>query len=154
MLDALRRFFDEEVASGAADGADDTLRLRKATCALLLEIAWADDDFGPEERHVVETLVRERFGLDGPAAAELMALAEKERARSTDYYQFTRLMREELSREERLDILRMLWTVVYSDGVLEAHEDALVHKLTRLLGLKHQETIAMKLRARDSASRD
>jgi uncharacterized tellurite resistance protein B-like protein len=39
--------------------------------------------------------------------------------------------------------------VVYSDGVLDAHEDALVHKLSKLLGLKHEEAIALKLRARD-----
>jgi len=151
VLDAIRKFFQEQAAPTGAPDDDVAQRLRVSTCALLLEIAWADDDFSDAERDTVAALVRQRFGLDATAADTLLDLARRERARSTDLYQFTRLIRERLPRPERLRVLEGLWRVVYSDGVLEAHEDALVHKLTRLLGLKHEEAIALKLRARDAA---
>lgn len=152
MIDAIRKLFRDEVAAPEATAGDDARGVRVATCALLLEIAWADEDFSDAERDAVAALVRERFDLDGPATASLLDLARRERERSTDLYQFTRLIREDLPRPDRLRILEALWRVVYSDGVLEAHEDALVHKLTRLLGLKHEEAIALKLRARDATS--
>ena len=153
MLDAIRKIFQEEAAPSGKPGDDVEHRIQVSTCALLLEIAWADDDFTDQERDAVETLIRDHFDLDVDALSSLFQLAESERIESTDFYQFTRLMRDELSREERLEVLGMLWTVVYSDGVLEVHEDALVHKLTRLLGLRHQEAIALKVRARNAADR-
>ncbi len=152
MLDAIRKLFQEEAAPTGKSDDDAEHRLQVSTCALLLEIAWADEDFSDEERDTVASLVRERFALDDASVVTLLDLARRERERSTDLYQFTRLIREELPRPERLRILEALWRVVYSDGVLEAHEDALAHKLTRLLGLKHEEAIALKLRARDSAA--
>ncbi len=151
MLDALRKFFQEEVAPDAP-GVDDDRRLQVATCALMLEIAWADDSFSDVERETVTALVRNRFGLDAAAADRLLDLARRERDESTDLYGFTRLIKDGLPRPERLRVLDSLWRVVYSDGVLEAHEDALVHKLAKLLGLRHDETIALKIRARDAAS--
>ena len=150
MLDSIRKFFQDEVAPTEEAGSDER-RIQVATCALMLEIAWADEAFSDQEREMVETLVRSRFGLDEAAATTLLDLAKTVREDSTDLYQFTRLIKDELPRRERLRVLETLWIVVYSDGVLEAHEDALVHKLARLLGLKHEEAIALKLRARDAA---
>jgi uncharacterized tellurite resistance protein B-like protein len=150
MLDAVRKFFQDEVAPTAGEGVDEH-RLQVATCALMLEIAWADETFSDEERDSVATLVRDRFDMDASAAETLLDLARSERDQSTDLYQFTRLIKDELPRRERLRVLEALWIVVYSDGVLEAHEDAMVHKLARLLGLKHEEAIALKLRARNKA---
>ena len=152
MLDAIRKLFQDEAAPSAKPDDDVEHRIQVSTCALLLEIAWADEDFSDEERAVVASLVREMFALDEASLASLLDLARRERERSTDLYQFTRLIRERLPRHERLRILEALWRVVYSDGVLEAHEDALVHKLTRLLGLKHEEAIALKMRARDATA--
>ncbi|MBC8422867.1 TerB family tellurite resistance protein [bacterium] len=150
MLEAIRKFFQDEVAPTDGEGVDEH-RLQVATCALMLEIAWADETFSDEERDSVAALMRDRFDLDASAAETLLDLARSERDQSTDLYQFTRLIKDELPRQERLRVLEALWTVVYSDGVLEAHEDAMVHKLARLLGLKHEEAIALKLRARDLA---
>jgi len=149
MLDAFRKFFQDEVAPTDGDGIDES-RLQVATCALMLEIAWADESFSDEERDSVATLMRDRFDLDASSAETLLDLARRERDQSTDLYQFTHLIKDELPRRERLRVLEALWIVVYSDGVLEAHEDAMVHKLARLFGLKHEEAIALKLRARDA----
>ncbi len=93
VLDGIRGFFSAHVAP-AAPGASGTAgrRLEVAVCALLLEAAHADADFSAAERELVGTLLGERFSLAGPEVRELMALAEAERARSTDLYGFTRLI--------------------------------------------------------------
>jgi len=149
LLDAIRKLFQDEAAPTGRSDDDVEHRIRVSTCALLLEIAWADEDFGDEERATVAALVRKRFDLDAASTDTLLDLARREREQSTDLYQFTRLIREQLPRPERLRVLEALWRVIYSDGVLDAHEDALAHKLSNLLGLRHEETIALKLRARD-----
>jgi uncharacterized tellurite resistance protein B-like protein len=148
MLESIQRFFNQRITPGESADGDSEHRLQVATCALLLEAAHADDSFTAAERDLVESLVRDRFGLSEPEAHELMALAEEERRTSTDLYQFTRLVQERLDRSQKLMVLEQLWRVVYSDGRLEPHEDALLHKLAHLLGLRHDELIAMKLRAK------
>lgn len=151
MLDGIRGFFSAHVAP-AAPGASGTAgrRLEVAVCALLLEAAQADADFSVAERELVGALLGERFGLAGPEVRELLALAEAERARSTDLYGFTRLIAQAYDDAGKRTLLEMLWRVIYSDGRLEAHEDALMHKLAQMLGLHHADLIALKLRVKGS----
>jgi uncharacterized tellurite resistance protein B-like protein len=144
MFKSISEFFQNEIGKSGQTGIDETRRTRVATCALLLELAWADDDFSDEERKTVESTMRDRFAMDTEQVTELIRLAAAERKQSTDLYQFTALIREHFTKPETLG-------VVYSDGLLEAHEDAMMHKIGKLLGLDHRELIALKLRARDQA---
>ena len=146
MLDRLQKFFGDRIAP--AEQADEAHRLRVATCALLLEAAHADDEFTAEERETVTDLVRRRFDLDADEADTLLELADTERDDAGDLHQFTRLIGEAFPRSRKLAVLELLWRVAYSDGVLEAHEDALVHRLGRMLGLRHDELIALKLKVK------
>jgi uncharacterized tellurite resistance protein B-like protein len=148
LLEAITRFFRSQIAPEAAVPADDARRLQVATCALLLEAAHADQDFAPEERQLIRNLAVQRFQLTPEQAEQLIDLADQEREQSVDLYQFARLINEQLSRSQKLTILEQLWQIVYSDGRLEAHEDALLHKLSNLLDLSHRELIALKLKVK------
>ncbi len=151
MLDRLKDYFQEQIApEGGAPGQDR--RLQIATCALLLEAAHADDDFNDEERALIRRLLQERFALSEGQARELIALSEQQRQESTDLYQFTRLISARFDRRQKLIILEQLWRVVYSDGRLEEHEDALLHKFAHLFGLRHDELIAVKLKVKRETS--
>lgn len=149
MFDVLRRLMTQDGAPAAdADAAADHRR-RLATAALLLEVAWADDDAGGLERESIGVILSERFGLGAQEASALMEAAERHRHDATDLYNTTSLLRTSLTRGELRDILESLWRVVYADGKLDAHEDALLHRLARMLGLDHSELIALKLKVRD-----
>lgn len=147
MFKSLSQIFKNGSADDAAAG-DDKHRLRVATCVLLLEVAHADDEFSEEERGNIDSMIGARFGLDNDETKELLELAEKERNAGGDLYQFARLVNESYPRARRLAIVELLWEVVYSDGVLEAHEDALMHKLGTLLGVRHEELMAVKVSVR------
>ena len=40
----------------------------------------------------------------------------------------------------------MVWEIIYTDGILDKHEDYLVHKLANLLRLSHEQLIEAKLK--------
>ena len=119
-----------------------------ATCALLLEVAHADDDYSEDEVQTVMAVVGRRFGLSAAETSGLLAVADEERRRSGDLYQFARLVNDSYTRERKLAIVELLWRVVYSDGVLESHEDALMHKLGTLLGVRLDELMALKVQVK------
>lgn len=146
MLSSLARFFGADDEDQTSEASEERLRL--ATCVLLLEAAHADDDFLPTEKEALDRIVGERFQLDPAATAELLADAEKERRAGGDLYAFSRLVDRHYSKPRKLAILELLWEVVYSDGVLEAHEDALMHKLGNLLGVRHEDLMTLKVRVR------
>jgi uncharacterized tellurite resistance protein B-like protein len=141
MLEAIRRFVSERLI-GASDGPagapapSGPSRVQLAACALLLELAHADGEFSPEERqHIERTLVR-HFGLDEATSADLLRLAEAERALSLDHFQFTRLIAAEYDLGQKMVLAEIMWGVILADGRLSDHETHLVRKLASLMQLE------------------
>jgi len=124
-------------------------RLQLAVAVLLLEMAHADRELAPLEEKLVGDLLRRRFGLDDTGVAELIASAEKKRTESFDLHQFTRLINEHFTPEEKLEVMEGLWRLVYADGELDRYEDALARQLAGLLHLSHRQAIEVKLRVLD-----
>ena len=141
MLEAIRRFVSDRLI-GAADAPAGVAapagssRVQLAACALLLELAHADGEFSLEERqHIERTLVR-HFGLDEATGAELLRLAEAERAQSLDHFQFTRLIAAEYDLGQKMVLAEVMWGVILADGRLSDHETHLVRKLASLMQLE------------------
>jgi uncharacterized tellurite resistance protein B-like protein len=147
MFDAINKFFQDRMSPDS--GEDEGRQLQIATCVLLLEVAHADDEFSAEEQETIDRLLAERFQFSKQETDELVNLAQGARQSQDDLYTFCRLVNESYSRERKLAVLELLWEVVYSDGVLEAHEDALMHKMGTLLGVRHQELMALKIRVKN-----
>ena len=148
MLGRIRSFFDQHIreTSEKPGQAGITDPVPVAVCALLLEMAHADGEFSADEMEEIVAVMEKDFGLLKEEAAEIVELAEEERRASIDLWQFSRLISDNCDQEEKLKILETLWTVIYVDGILDAHEDYLVHKLANVLDLSHRELMEVKLR--------
>lgn len=151
MFRSLSNFFQEKMAPVEGQ-AEDRDHLQVATVALLLEAAHADSEFTEEEQASIGRMVGARFDLNEEQTDELLHVADKERQGSGDLYQFARLINENFTRARKLAVLELLWQVVYSDGVLEVREDALMHKMGTMLGVRHEELMALKLKVKRSGS--
>ena len=51
---------------------------------------------------------------------------------------------ENYSNEEKIEIVEMLWQIVYVDGTMDAHEHYLMAKVKNLLRLDHHRIIEAK----------
>ena len=135
-------------SGGAASGKDHGPRVEVAACVVLLEAAYADYKCTDDElEHVVATM-KDIFGITGPQARELLDMAHKEREHAADVYGFTRAINEGFPLEEKLKVLEALWKVMYSDGIIEKHEDALGRKVAHLLRLERKEALGAKRSAK------
>lgn len=144
MLKAIREFFDAhlrpESAEAAQIGRERTLQL--ATAALLIEITRADNEVKPEEREAVTHGIQRLFGeLSDTETRELIRLAEQQASESTSLFQFTSLVDKNFSREEKIDIVEMLWRVVFADREKDVNEEYLVRKISDLLHVSHKDFI-------------
>lgn len=151
MLTAIRQFFEERLGPGQA-AAKKAHTLELATATLLVEVVRLDREIEPAEREAVLSAVRGQFHLSEEEAQSLFRLAEAEAREATDYYQFTSLIRQHYSQEERQQIVELLWRVAYADSHLSAHEQHVVRKIADLLYVPHSAYIAAKMRAKESPS--
>ena len=118
--------------------------LRLATAAILLDIANADGTFTPAEDGNVVGFLTERFALSAEDAKELLDAAEEIRRKTVDHFALTHYVRKNAPLEDRIDIVKTMWRLVYSDGTLSDYENYLVRKLADLLGLEHHVMIDAK----------
>jgi uncharacterized tellurite resistance protein B-like protein len=140
MLEAIRRFVRERLGAqdsrAAAGGTPPPSQVQLAACALLLELAYADDEFSPEERGHIEATLQRHFGLDEASGAELLRLAETARAESLDHFQFTRLVAAEYNLAQKMVLAEVMWGVILADGRLSDHETHLVRRMAGLMQLE------------------
>lgn len=149
MINLVKQFFGKtKTADSGREKKDESHDIRVATCALLLEMANIDGEFSQEEQENIITMLKNNFQLSDEHAAELIKSSQKELQGSIDLWQFTNLINQNYSRNEKISIVEMTWKVVYADGKLDKHEDYLIHKLGKLLRLSHKELINAKLKVR------
>jgi uncharacterized tellurite resistance protein B-like protein len=152
MMDLMKRFFTrttDEKSAGKPVGTSYDVRI--ATCALLLEMANIDGKFSELEKESILEVLKNKYDLSVEHAAALMKAAEEELEKSIDLWQFAKRINENYSTEEKIKIIETVWHLIYTDGVLDKHEDYLVHKLAKLLRLSHEQLIDAKLKVLDSA---
>ncbi len=103
-----RKIFKAILKAMPKTGATDTGRntsadreLQIATCALLLDIAHADNEFTPEEEQRIEQLMRAHFTLSEEAFHEIKKLSEKKLKGSIDLWQFAKTIKEQYSYQQK-----------------------------------------------------
>ncbi len=138
MIGKLRDIF-EEALTGTAEKPEGGHDLRLATAALLLEMARADREEAAAERRLAHELLTAHFAMQGSAADELLARADEAVAGSVSLYDFTSVMNETLSPEERRRVVELVADVAAADGRFDKHEQHLLSKLADLLHLRRGE---------------
>jgi len=147
MLDILKQFFNKTAkGSSPTDDRKSDHDIRVATCALFVEIARIDEKFTQAEMQTLLTILKEKYGLSPEHADALIEESEKELEKSVDLWQFARLINENYSNQEKIEIIETLWRIVYVDGKMDQYEHYLMNKLQHLLRLSHNQLIDAKLK--------
>ncbi len=147
MIDALKRWFQGPVfeSSPAGDREHD---LRLSTAALLFEIVRADGEVSDAERSVLRTAVGSTFDLPAAELDELLRRSEQASTQAISLYDFTKVVDEAFSGDEKKRIVELLWLVAFADAAKHPLEEHMIRKIAGLLHVPHPDFIDAKIRAR------
>ena len=146
MLETIQTFLEKHLGdAGHAAQGNDERALQLAAATLLMEVARADSRVSEAERQAVRRVIEDHFSLAPEVTHEITAAAEHEAEHATSLYPMTRLINDECSAADKVQLIRMLWTVSCTDGRIDAHEEHLVRKVADLLHVPHREFIRAKL---------
>ena len=145
MLNSIQSFFQQHIISvqnESTQGQEEALHV--ATATLLFEMAQMDDHVDSREREAIKRLLANKFSLDTELSAQLLELGADESRKAVCMQEFTRLLNENFTQAEKRQMVKMLWQVAYSDGVIDKYEDLFVRQIADLLYIPHQDFIQMK----------
>ena len=152
MINSIKAFFETHIARQAEDSAEATAhKARVAAAALLVEVVRADEHFGPEERQAVLAAARRKFGLEPTEAEELVAAGEEQSSGAVDFFQFTSIINQVFTAEQKVRLVEELWRVALADEVIHRHEEYVIRKVADLIYVPHAAFIAAKLRVVEAA---
>lgn len=150
----LKNFFQAQYDDELTDTESLEKKIQIATCALFLEIANSDEHFSDQERKTIIDILKKEFSLSEEEVHALIEKSEHTLDESIDLWQFTNLINQNFSDEEKIKVLENLWRIIYADEILDTYEDYLAHKIANLLRLPHKTLIETKLKVKKHGKRN
>ncbi len=145
MIVKIRQFFEQYiVVTESIDDDQVEHQLRLASAALMIEVLYADHAVEQRELNILRTVLQDHFKLSEAEADELITLAEEERSEATDYYQFTSLINEFYTQQQKRELITRLWQMAYADDTIHKFEEHLVRRIADLLHVPHSAFMQSK----------
>jgi uncharacterized tellurite resistance protein B-like protein len=140
MFNKLKSVFDKKINKENIEF--NTLQI--AISSLMIQTAIYDGVFDEIEKKEILELIRNHFQLNQDQMSTLFKTAMEVNDNSNDIQQFTRVLNENLTEDEKLNIIRMLWKIIISDGRIDDYENALIRKVSGLLYIKDKDVGLIK----------
>ncbi|MGP3372552.1 TerB family tellurite resistance protein, partial [Escherichia coli] len=115
-----------------------------AVASLLMEVMLADYQVDAKEEYEVKSFLREVSEL-GDDVDIIYEEARSGVEDANDLYQFTKVINDTASLEQKMLLLKALWRVAFSDGDVDSHEEHRIRRISELLFMPHSEFIQAKL---------
>lgn len=145
MFEMLQSFFQSMTGSRmpAEPGVDpDDPRL--AVAALCIQVMEADGTVSPSEIERLRSLMQDHYGLEGKALDAMIAAGETAGHEAVDYHRFTSELKRHLDEAQRLELIGLLWDIVYADGRRSEMEDHVIWRIADLMGVDGRDRITLR----------
>lgn len=145
LLDKVREFLQRRnPLAYDRTGAQTDLELQAATAILLIEAAYGDTEYiWREHRTIVKGLERE-FGLGKKEVLNLLGRANEIRPPVVKLEDVTEVIRDRFDKEQREEVLRLVWRVIDADDAVEEWEESFADHIAQAVGLSSDDVRASR----------
>ena len=144
MRNLMTKLFGDAAEPGASE--ED---LHRAALALLYEVARADGHVDESERARLLEALGARWGLPESDPQQVLAEIRDHAEDATDFFDHTRLLRENWGPEPRARLVADMWDVAHADGHADPEEESVIRRVADLLYVSHGDFIRGKMQADD-----
>lgn len=137
MFEAITRLFNKpETALSSNDP-------RLSVAVLLVHLAAVDGQMKDEERTAIKGALIDHYDMDEASVDKLIKEAALRDAEAVDFFKFTQSITR-LEMEDRVEIIRMMWTVVFADKKNHELEDNMVWRIAELIGVSSRDRTILR----------
>ena len=123
----------------------------QAVIILLLEACQIDGDTGKIELEYIKKLLINKFNFTTDQAEKNLNEALEKSDERIEIFSQIKIILNEMSHEERIDVIEMMWGVILSDGIVDDFEANLMRRMNGLLYVSGEESALAKQRALNQA---
>lgn len=146
MFERFQEFFHSLTADQPKSSfAPDDPRI--AVAALCIQVMEADGKVEASEKKKIRSLLKDQYGLSGRELDELIAAGQEAESEAVDYFRFTSDLKRHLDNDQRVELIGILWDIVYADGERSEMEDHAIWRIADLLGVSGRERIMKRQEA-------
>ena len=119
-------------------------QIQLATCILLIEVSKSDDDFDSMEINNIKEIIKNKFKLDINDLDKLFSKSDDTHKEMTSLYEWTDIINQECTYDEKLKIIGYMWQVAFTDSKIDKYEDYTIRKVSDLIHVKHADFMKLK----------
>ena len=116
--------------------------------ALLIHAAKIDDNYTDIEKKIIKSAIMDLYSLKESEVEKILIKSEEKEQESNQIVEFTREIKNN-SFEFRLNIIEILWKIVYSDGSSDDYESNLIRRVCGLLYISDKDSGIIKNKVRN-----
>lgn len=145
MLSQIQSFLQNLVGQHTDEFSPDDLRV--AVAALCFQVMEADGTVSRMERDRLREILQDYYDLDAGKLDALLAAGLEAGKEAVDYFRFTTDIRRHLDEDQRVELIGILWDIVYADGERSEMEDHVIWRVADLLGVSVRDRVLQRQQA-------
>ena len=110
--------------------------LKLIALCLAYEVANADNDIDSREEDLILSKIKESIDTNVLTEKEIFNVIQEESEKRVSFYEIIKDINENLGKEQKIDVLKMLWQIAYADKVLDVDEEKIIRRSAEMLGIK------------------
>ena len=116
--------------------------------ALLIHAAKIDENYTEIEKKIIKKTITQLNQVSPNEAEKLLKIAEKKEEKSNQIVEFTKEIKK-YPMEFRLNIIEIIWKIIYSDGTSDNYESNLIRRICGLLYISDKDSGIIKTKVQN-----
>ena len=115
---------------------DKPKNLELISLCLAFEVANADNNIDEREQELFLEKIKETIDLSVLTDKEIFDIIKEESLNSISFYDMIKDINNSLNKDEKIDVLKLLWEIAYADEILDVEEEKIIRRSAEMLGIK------------------
>ncbi len=120
-----------------------------AGCVLLLNVADADEVLEPGEMETIRDILMQYFEIPSAQTEDIINKGRNLLSDSTGMFDAGRILNSELEHADKLEFVKCIFELGYSDGELHYLEHHTIRKIANILNIEHSDLVAARIEVQD-----
>tara|TARA_S200000501_G_C20648474_1_gene666379 strand:- start:23 stop:448 length:426 start_codon:yes stop_codon:yes gene_type:complete len=118
--------------------------LKLISLCLAYEVANADSKVDSSEQKLLLEKIRDNIDIGILTEKEILNIIKQQSKERISFYDIIHDINTNLDKEEKVNILKMMWEVAYADQVLDVDEEKIIRRSAEMLGIKPSIVLQIK----------
>ena len=115
---------------------DKPKNLELISLCLAFEVANADNNIDEREQKLFLEKIKETIDLSVLTDKEIFDVIKEESLNRISFYEIIKDINNSLNKDEKIDVLKLLWEIAYADEILDVEEEKIIRRSAEMLGIK------------------